>query len=124
MVIGVFGDNPFGDELEDVVKGRRINGHPIIVKSFSSAAAVRNVHLLFIAAAAEDRLGEFRAAVRGTSILTVGETDEFFRRGGIIQFVVEGDKIRFDINAAQASSAGLKISAQLLSLARARASRP
>lgn len=124
LVIGVFGENPFGSELENLVRGRKINGHPIFIKSVPSAAAVRNMHVLFISAAENERLGEFRTAVRNAGILTVGETDEFARRGGIIQFVPDGDKIRFEIRADQAASAGLKISSQLLKLGHARLANP
>jgi len=124
LVIGVFGENPFGGELENVVRGRKINGHPILVKPVPAAASAHNVHVLFISAAEDERLGEFRTAVRNAGILTVGESDEFVRRGGMIQFVPDGDKIRFEIRADQAAAVGLKISSQLLKLGRPRLANP
>jgi hypothetical protein len=56
-------------------------------------------------------------SVRDLPVLTVGETNEFLADGGIIHFQLEGDKIRFDINAAGAGSSHLRISSRLLLLA-------
>jgi hypothetical protein len=49
--------------------------------------------------------------------LTVGDTDRFVETGGMINFVKEGKKIRFEINEAAAKRAGLRVSSKLLSLA-------
>jgi hypothetical protein len=50
-------------------------------------------------------------------VLTVGETERFTQTGGMINFIMEGNKIRFEINDETAKKAGLKISSKLLSLA-------
>jgi hypothetical protein len=81
-------------------------------------AEVRNVHLLFVSASEDVRLGEIREALRGSNVLTVGESEAFAKFGGVITFVIEGGKVRFDINIAMAAQASVKISAQLQKLAR------
>ncbi len=60
----------------------------------------------------------FLGSVRHYPILTVGEMDRFGEQGGIINFFSEGNKVRFEINVGAAEKARLKISSQLLSLAR------
>jgi hypothetical protein len=118
MVIAVLGESPFGEDLEKTISGKSINKHPLEVREIHSATeATNSCHLLFISSSEKRRLPETLAALRGTSVLTVSETEGFTESGGMINFVLEGTKIRFRINDAAAKSAGLKISSKLLSLA-------
>lgn len=117
IVIAVLGENPFGEELKNVVKNRVVNGRSIIVRHLDSAAELRSAHIVFVAPGAEALLA---ASISGEpGVLTVGETDGFAARGGIIHFTVVGEKVRFEINQASADKAGLKLSGQLLKLATA-----
>jgi hypothetical protein len=118
LVIGVLGSRPFADEMEKVAKNRNVNGHKISVRKLQSPAGARGVHLLFVSASEDARLGELRGTLRGANVLTVGESDAFARSGGVITFVIVGGKVRFDINSAAAEQASVKISAQLQKLAR------
>ncbi len=118
IIIGVLGSNPFGDELDNAVHNRKVGGRAISIRRVQSLAGARGVHLLFVGAADDARLGELRDALKGANVLTVGESDGFAKSGGIITLVVEGDKVRFDINMAAATQASVKISAQLQKLAR------
>jgi hypothetical protein len=118
ITIGVFGANPFGGELENVVRNRKVNGHEIVVKRVQTVAGVRGVHLLFVPVAEDARLPELRETLQGSNIVTVGESDAFARSGGMITFVIDGDRVRFDINIAAVNASSVKLSAQLQKLAR------
>ena len=115
IVIGVFGRNPFGDELEKIAEGRTVNRRAILVKLIHTADEMRTVHLLFVPASEETRLPA--AAWQDDAILTVGESEGFAALGGTITFTREADKVRFTIDIMSTGSTGLKISAQLLKLA-------
>lgn len=118
MVIAVLGENPFGKQLEESVRGKSVNGHPLAVKEVETLAEATNTcHILFISSSERKRLPEILAALHGKSVLTVGETDHFTETGGMINFILDVTKIRFQINDAAAKAAGLKISSKLLSLA-------
>jgi hypothetical protein len=117
MVLGILGENPFGDILERTIRDKTINSRPLVVKEFHSSAEATNCHILFIGASEKARLPELLAGLRRASVLTVGETDRFTETGGMINFVRQGNKIRFQINEVAAKSVGLKISSKLLSLA-------
>jgi hypothetical protein len=118
ITIGVFGTNPFGEELENIVRNRKVNGHGIIVKRVQTVAGVRGVHLLFVPASEDARLLEVRESLQDSNTVTVGESDAFARSGGMITFVIDGDRVRFDINIAAANASSVKLSAQLQKLAR------
>jgi len=119
LIIGVLGDNPFGADLEHTIQGKVLNNHPLTFQKFASIAEVtNNCHILFISSSEKKRLPEIFTTLKGTSILTVGEeSDHFNENGGMISFVLDGTKIRFQINQTTVEKAGLKISFKLLSLA-------
>jgi|SRR5438105_432938 len=117
IVIGVLGENPFHDDLEQTVQHKILNNRTLAIKQFGSPKEATNCHILFISTSEKKRLPEIFDALRGSSVLTVGETDRFTETGGMVSFVNEGTKIRFRINESAAKSAGLKISSKMLSLA-------
>lgn len=118
IVIGVLSDSPLGSELVQVVKDRNVNGRSIVVKRIETAAEARLTHLLFVGAGEGGRFVELEPAIRGSSIVTIGESPSFAQAGGTINFVLEDDKVRFEINMDSAEHAGLRISAQLQKLAK------
>ena len=118
LVIGVFDSNPFGDELLAIARDHKINGRNIVIQRVQSAAEAASVHLLFFPAGHEKHSAECLAGLSTPGVLTVGESDQFLAAGGMIRFVRQADKVRFEINAAVAEQHGLKISAQLLKLAK------
>ena len=119
LVIGIVGQNVFGATLEKTIHGKLINEHPLEFKEFHSVADATNCHILFISPSEKERLPEIFKQLRGTTILTVGEMEHFADSGGMINFFVDNNKVRFQINNDEAAKARLKISARLLSLAQA-----
>jgi hypothetical protein len=119
LIIGVLGTDPFGGILDEIARSKRIDGHPIIVHRFSSMADYKPCHILFIGASVSQ--AEKAAAIekaRGSSVLLVGEEPGFADEGGMINFFMDENKIRFEINAENAKQDRLKISSKLLSLAK------
>ena len=117
VVIGIVGENKFGNELNQIVQNKTINGHPLEVKTISDLAEAAKCHILFISDSEKKRYAEIVAGLHNTPVLTIGETDTFIGSGGIINFVRAENKIRFQINDPAAKAVGLKISSKLLSLA-------
>jgi hypothetical protein len=117
IVIGVLGDNVFGNYLELTIHDKTFNNHPFQFKEFHSVNEATNCHILFISTSEQDRLPQILTVLQGTRVLTVGEMDHFIAAGGMINFVIEDKRIHFQINNAAAIKAGLTISSKLLSLA-------
>lgn len=114
FVIGVLGNDPFGRYLDKVVEGEQVDGHPIIVKRYDEAGEVKDCHILFIN---NSNPAAVLKEVSNQATLTVGDAENFARRGGMIRFYVENNKIRLQINARAAKEASLSISSKLLRLA-------
>jgi len=88
----------------------------VVIREFRAATDATNCHILFISNSEKGRLPQIIKQLSGSSVLTVGEMPGFTETGGMINFVLEGTKIRFQINNDAANSAGLKISSKLLNL--------
>ena len=117
IVIGVIGDDPFGAELANAVKNRRVNGRSIVARSISSAEDARATHLLFVGMTRPEDLARLMRVLSGYPVMTVGESAAFTALGGTITFVVQDNKVRFQINAESAEQVHVRISAQLEKLA-------
>ena len=114
--IGVLGDNPFGTALEQTVQGETIDNRKLEIVPAREAAELKDCQIIFISKSEAGRVGEILAKLDSRPVLTVSEIDGFGKSGGMIRLYLEGQKVRFEINAAVAQQSGLKMSSQLLSL--------
>jgi hypothetical protein len=118
IILGVVGSDPWDGKLRDNLRGRTVSGRRIVFRHFPDLPSVRKCHVLFFAAdAAGADPTDLEAALTTKSCLTVGETEGFITRGGMIGFVVNNRKLRFEVNLRAATCAGVKISSKLLHLA-------
>ena len=116
--ICVLGQNPFAGDLEQITAGKSVNGRTIQVDHVQGVSQARTCHIVFVSAAKNDEVKRILEGLRGASVLTVGDTKDFVAQGGIINLVLEDNRIRFEVNLKAATEGRLKISAKLLSLAR------
>jgi len=114
LVIGVVGDDPFGPYLDDLVKGEKIDNHALVVRRFRAGDGLGPCQLLFIGRSEDGKTDRIIARLHGQGVLTVGETDDFTRAGGMVRIAVEHGKIRFRIDVKAATAAGLTISSKVL----------
>ena len=115
FVACVLGSDPFGPWLK-LELGERVGSHPVEIRYLEKAAAAPECHLVFISRSEQPRLREELTSLRSTSALIVSDCSDigdFCRNGGMIGFVMEGRKVRFDLNADAAARAGLKIDSKL-----------
>jgi YfiR/HmsC-like len=119
IVIGVLGDSPMAAVLDVVVRDRKVNGRPIIVRTIQGAADAASTHVLFVSEAGSARWAQLQAVIETQPVVTVGESPSSAQTGCTINFIVQGDKLHFVINMVAAEQSGVKISAQLQKLAAA-----
>lgn len=117
IVICVLGQNPFGDSLSDVIRGKDLAGRTFAVRQVAELSPKSHCHILFVPSAAVKLFRASGGGLKGGGILTVGDTQGFTEEGGVISFKLEGGRVRFEINVGAAEQAHLNISSKLLSLA-------
>ena len=117
LSICIVGHNPFSLEVENELRTRPVGSHAVEFVALKQTDKLNLCHIVFIPVTEKDQAGILRS-LKGSGALTVGESEGFAVRGGIVNFTIEGGKVRFEINTLAADRAGLRISSKLLSLAR------
>jgi len=117
LVVGIVGDDPFGGSL-DQLNGTTVNGHRIVIRRLKAGDYLKACQILFVSSSERSRLGKILESLRGGSVLTIGELPQFNQAGGIIKFVIQNNKVRFEINDGAAGQARLRISSKLLALSK------
>jgi hypothetical protein len=114
FVIGVFGRDPFGSDLDDVARGETVNGRQLLVRRVQTMQDAAACQILFIPATEQAKLDEILAALARSNTLTVSDLDGAAQHGAMIRLVTDHDRIRLRINVDAARAAGLTISSKLL----------
>ena len=115
--ICVLGQNPFGSALDDIVRGKTVGERSMEVRQIGAVQEARQCQILFVSSSERKRLSALFDALKGASVLTVGEMDGFAASGGVVNFKPDGERLRLEIDQEAAGRAGLRISSKLLSLA-------
>ena len=115
--ICVVGQNPFGSALENMVQGKKVGDRSFAVRRLADTQQAKGCQILFIGAGEWKRVRALLDTLKGSPVLTVGETDDFTSLGGVIAFQLEGPRVRIQIDLQSAEHAKLRISSKLLSLA-------
>lgn len=115
--ICVLGSDPFGASLDATVEGENIDGKPAVVKRVASAHEGASCNILYISPSERGHLSEILSALAKDSTLTVSDIPNFAEHGGMIEFVLDSGRVRFQINLEAAQAAGLNLSSELLKVA-------
>ncbi|WP_020680088.1 YfiR family protein [Marinobacterium rhizophilum] len=116
--IGVIGSDDIARELQQAVAGRSIQQRPLHVRTYTAATLPDDIQLLYVGAAARAAAPRWLASLQGKPVLVVTDSRNGLDRGSSINFEVDGDRVRFDISLSAAQAHQLKLSSQLLSVAR------
>ena len=114
----VLKDQAFESELNQVVKGKVVGGRAVTVVPVQTAEQSLGCQILFIASSQDKQSRQIIDTLRNSSVLTVGESEGFVEKGGIINFVLQDDRVQLEVNHKAATQAGLHISSRLLSVAK------
>ena len=115
--ICVIGQDPFGQILDMTLSGEVIGGKSVVPRRISRVQDVSSCRILFISSSEEGRLREILGAVEKAGVLTVSDISGFSQRGGMIQFIIQANKVRFEVDLRPALEAGLTLSSELLRVA-------
>jgi hypothetical protein len=116
--ICVLGHDPFGEALRNITHEKTVNGRKLEVDTVADLQNARSCHILFIAASEKAQLKHIFESLEGSDALLVGDVKDFIEQGGMINFVLENDRVQFEVSRKAAEKAGLKISSKLLAVAK------
>jgi uncharacterized protein DUF4154 len=116
FVIGIFGEDPFGSVIDDVVRGEKLAGHPLVVRRFRTSEEIADCNILFIGRSEAPRIEKTLQALRGRNILTVTDHPGAEGRAAIVVLKTENNRVGMRINVDEARANDLVISSKLLRL--------
>jgi len=117
LTLGILGKDPFGDALDEV-RDKTAKGRRVLIVHLRGVEEARECDLLFVCASEKGRLPQILRGVQGARVLTVADQEGFCQAGGIINLVFVNHRVGFEVNVAAANRARLRVSSQLLKLAR------
>ena len=121
IVIGILGDDPFGGTLDRIVADKKVNGRGFVIKRLrwgKDLKDLKDCKILFVSSSEREHIDSVVDTMKWLPILTIGDAPGFAKRGGIVNFTLEDNKVRFEVNVEAAKRADLTISSRLLTLAR------
>jgi hypothetical protein len=119
FTVCILGEDPFGSTLDATLAGEAIGGKHVVPKRISTPQESPGCQILFLSAAEAGRLNKVMEGLDKEAILTVSDIPQFLQRGGMIQFVMDGNRVRFEVNLAATQRVGLTLSSELLKVATA-----
>jgi hypothetical protein len=116
FIIGIYGDTEIKEKLEDIYKDEYILNKTVEIKELA-LKSVSDCHILIIADNKIGDMDKIQNQIKGSPVLTIGESEDFAEKGSMIAYTLKDNKIRFIINQKKAVDSGFKISHLLLNLA-------
>lgn len=118
LVVGIVGDGPMADATERLLSLQQVGERPVVVRHVKWDKPLAGVHAVVVTETDVKKLRRVLEAASLGHILSIGEGAAFASTGGVIGLVIEGRKVRFDIDLDVANTTGLKVSSKLLALTR------
>lgn len=117
-ILCVAGEDPFGETLDQLSEKLESKGKRLLIRRQPTNETLNSCHILFISQSEKSRLREIIEKAERRPILLIGETPGYAQNGVMINFYIEGNRIKFEINKQALERRGLKVSSELLDLAR------
>lgn len=117
LQIGVAGNDALAEQLARTVDGRSVNGHAVVIRKIRHGDPASGLHILFVGAHERGAIHDYLHAARGQSVLTVTDTDQALALGSMVNFVVAGERLRFEVALDHVAPSRLRISARMLAAA-------
>jgi hypothetical protein len=117
LIIGIFGEDPFGVLIDELVKGELVQGRPIEIKRYKDSDQISYCHVFYVHHSNNVDLEDIIRKLESLDVLTISDIDNFTEKGGIVKFFQDDGKMKFEINGQVVKNSRLMISSRLLRLA-------
>jgi hypothetical protein len=117
FIIGVIGASATYNELKTYTANKAVGSQKIVVKKFESAAEIGQCHILFVPFNKTKQMSEITSTLGSKSTLLICEKNGAVDSGAAINFIVIGDKLKFEVSMGNATSKNIKMSSKLSEMA-------
>lgn len=112
--IGILGEDPFGEVMEATVKGRLVQGRPVVIQRARRAVELEDCHIVYVGSSESSRLREIVGAFRAKPVLLVGDDPDFLKQSGMIQFRIKQGRVGFAVHLDVVRRSGLTVRSRML----------
>lgn len=116
--VGILGEDPFGETIDQVFAEPSSDGHRFEIVRASDPSELADCRVVYVALDDAATVRDVIDAFESGSVLTIAHREGFATEGGHVNFFVEDDRLRFEVNLEAVQDAGLRLSSRLLKLAR------
>ncbi len=114
FVIGVYEDNEFYNTLVKVFKNKTIKGHRAEIIQIANIGQIEFSNLCYIDEKLRANIEKIVTVANNNGVLMMSQVKDFGEKGIHINFYVEDDKLKFEINKQSISSGKFKVSSLLM----------
>lgn len=114
ITVGILGWDPFGKVLDETLEGMSVNGRRLEPRRLDDVNGARNCHVVFMARDEQSRLAGWVRELGNRPILTIAESPEAIAAGAMVNFILEGNTIRFEIGRTAAEKSGMRIASPMM----------
>ena len=124
FAICILGQDPITPALDDLTAGELIDGRPVRIVRAKDVTQARACQIVYLSASETPRLSKEIEDLRTADVLTVSDAPEFLANGGMIQFLLLTNHVRFAVNLDAVRRTHLELSSELLRVAYTAAGKP
>ena len=116
FVIGVIGNSQVTAHLENITKGKSVGSQKIVIKHFKSPEEIENCNIIYVSYGSSSKISAIQSSVKSHNTLIVAEKEGLVKEGAAINFVLNNNRLSFNINVDNAQKYGLKVSKTLVDM--------
>jgi hypothetical protein len=117
LAVCIVNDAAVATALEQTIKGRTVDGHPLAVIRLAPGATMPTCHVIYLTGPDKKYSGNLIGALNGRLVLTVSDAPRFARTGGMVELFLEGGRMKIAVNVDALQRGGVKLSSRVLQLA-------
>jgi hypothetical protein len=117
FIVGVLGEDDVFNTLKQWYDGKPKGSKKYVIKKLTSAADAATCSVIYLGKAKSSQFEEVKRSIAGKSVLTITNGNGLGQKGSCINFKVVDGKLKFEMNQGTFSTANLKVSSQLSSMA-------
>jgi hypothetical protein len=118
FTIGILGNyEPLFNELDNMSKVKKVANRSFTINSFSTSGEIKEPHILYIPKENSSSLSSVISKLKGKNTLIVTESPGLAEKGSAINFIVVGNRQKFELNKSTVTKYNLKVASALEKLA-------
>lgn len=117
FVIGVLGNNETYGSLKSYTTAKKVGAQKIIIKKFNNPEDITTCNILFVGASKSSKMDKINEKLNGTNTLIIGEHSGITESGAAINFVLIGNRLKFELNKNNIDKYNLIVSKSLQDMA-------